>query len=367
MKVIAGSETVEASVQLVATELDRIFDRKISEAQNLGPLLVKLWKLAAARTHGGKYVRPLALIETVSSLEAARPAADHVDPSILQSLAAALELLHFSFLLHDDVIDGDVMRRGLPNLIGEILAECDAGGDPVEPDRALHWARSCAILMGDLLLAEVHQLFARAPLSDEQRRRSLALLDTAITESVAGELIDVGMSDRVVAADLATILEMSRLKTATYSFELPLRLAAVLTDSPPSTEAALAAAGRHLGLAYQLHDDMLSTFGDATKHGKDAFSDLREGKETALIAYARMTSAWHLIEPHFGDAELNEHSAMEVRQILADCGAHRFVSSLIDDEFAAFDEVLSSSDSGLAQPARNSLRELAATLAARTS
>src|SRR5690606_25704904 len=138
--------------------------------------------------------------------------------------------------------------------------------DDANSPNALHWARSNAILMGDLLLSQVHQIFARADLSTPHRHRSLDLLASAIADSVGGELIDVGMSDRIITPGLSTILEMCRLKTATYSFEFPLRLAAVLTDASEATESALASAGRHLGLAYQLHDDLLSTFGDPAEH-----------------------------------------------------------------------------------------------------
>lgn len=359
----------DTAVRLVTAELDEFFARKVIAANAYGREFVTLWELAAERMRGGKFVRPLVLLQTIDALA---PAANDtsgrsIAPTHVQ-IAAALELLHFSFLLHDDIIDGDVLRRGRPNLIGAILAQHSNAATPgSERIDALHWARSCAILMGDFLLSEVHQIFARVELGHHQRVRSLDLLDRAVTESVAGELIDVGLSDGVVAPELGTIIEMCRLKTATYSFELPLRLAAVLTDESPSIENALAAAGRHLGLAYQLHDDVLSTFSDPEEHGKDAFSDLREGKETALIAYARTTSAWASIEPHFGSAELSAGTALEVRRLLADCGAQAFVSSLIADELRGLDELLARESSGLPEGAQRALLALASELAVRTS
>lgn len=358
MSILIAHQSSETPLRLVGAELDIIFGAKTAAAGENTPL-GRLWLLAAARTHGGKYVRPLTFLSTIESLS---PSGEtKPQPATLVRIAAALELLHYSFLLHDDVIDGDTVRRGRPNLIGQLAAE--HGGDP---ERALHWARSCAILMGDLLLSEVHQLIARADLTDTQRTRALDLIDHAVTDSVAGELLDVGMSDRVIQPDLATILDMCRLKTATYSFELPLRLAAALTGAPPETEQALATAGRHLGLAYQLRDDLLSTFSDASAHGKDAFSDLREGKETAVIAYARMTSKWALIEPHFGSVALTEATALKVRGILTECGAHSFVTGLIDDELRAFNDLVATSRD-LPEPTRQSLRGLASALADRTS
>jgi len=76
-------------------------------------------------------------------------------------------------------------------------------------------------------------------------------------------------------------------------------------------------------------------FGDHEVHGKDAFSDLREGKETAIIAYARMTTAWPHIRQHFGSTMLDEHEAVRIREHLRDCGAERFVQGLVTDELAA--------------------------------
>lgn len=357
----------DIAVGLVSAELGSFFTRKVRSARAHHPQFSALWELTAERMRGGKFVRPLVFLRTVETLSsnAESTAGRTLSPSLVQ-IAAAVELLHFSFLLHDDVIDGDMVRRGRPNLIGTILeqhAESPSGDDV----RALHWARSCAILMGDLLLAEVHQIFARAELEGHQRTRLLELLSQAITDSVVGELIDVGLSDGVISPELSTILEMCRLKTATYSFEFPLRLAATLTGASARVEESLARAGRHLGLAYQLHDDVLSIFGDPVQHGKDSFSDLREGKETVLIAYARMTSAWGAIEPHFGSPSLTEESGAAVRRVLSECGALSFVSSLIDDELRALDELLDHESAELPDAAQAALRALATELAARTS
>ena len=91
-----------------------------------------------------------------------------------------------------------------------------------------------------------------------------------------------------------------------------------------------------MGLAFQLQDDLLSVFGDPAHHGKDPNSDLREGKETALMAYARMTGAWARIEPLIGHDDLSERDAATVRAALEECGARRFVEGLVDDSLGAF-------------------------------
>ena len=159
-------------------------------------------------------------------------------------------------------------------------------------------------------------------------------------ESVSGELTDVALSAGHVDAELVDVVEMSRQKTATYSFELPLRSAAILAGLGPDVEDTLGQVGAQLGLAYQLQDDLLSTFGRADEHGKDAFSDLREGKETAIIAIARRTGAWPYIAPHFGAGDLSTADGAKVRSLLSECGAEREVRALIDELAANVRELI---------------------------
>lgn len=340
-------------VDLVSLAIADVFTTRTRAAEAYHPVFAQLWKICGERVAGGKRIRPRLMLDMFSALS------DDALPRAAIEIAAAIELLHTSFLLHDDVFDGDLTRRGAPNLVGLLAHDEQTEPAPPSPQR-LHWARSCGILMGDLLLAEVHQIFARVDVEATVRGRLLDLLAHAITESVIGEQLDIGLEDGTVVTDTATVLEMCRLKTATYTFELPLRAAAILAGADsPATDAALAAAGAHLGLAFQLQDDVLSTFGDPAAHGKDAFSDLREGKETAVIAAARMTSAWPEIEPSFGAGSLTNAEGERLRNVLRDCGAEAFVHGLIDDQMRALHEMLADPASGLPDAARHELVALA--------
>lgn len=352
----------EAAVEIQA-ELGRFFRGRTASAASYGPSFARLWTIAGESVLGGKLVRPLLLVDMFHALRP--PESTDGNSQTLIEVAAAVELLHYAFLMHDDVIDGDVTRRGRPNLVGALLSEVRSDGARGRQGADLHWARTGGILMGDLLLAGVHQLFARARLPHEQRLALLDLLDRTITESVAGEDLDVGLSAGVVAPDLATILDMSAWKTAAYTFELPLRAAAVLAGSDPDAEGAVSTAGRHLGLAFQLQDDLLSTFGDPCRHGKDPFSDLREGKQTAIIAYARQTSAWRAVEASFGRSHLSDGDAAAVRELLAECGARSFVEDLIDRELDACRAVAADPGGRMPLRAREVLLDLIARLEGR--
>ncbi|GAT73989.1 polyprenyl synthetase family protein [Microbacterium hydrocarbonoxydans] len=325
--------TADVRARVSQTLRRQLAERTPSE-HAYGPEFTRLWQLAAEHAAGGKLLRPLLLVETHAGL-AQRGAEDAPDPGVLQ-VAALVEQLHFAFLLHDDVIDGDLRRRGTANLIGVLSGIGSAAAGHVdERGRELHWARSSALLMGDLLLSSALLGFARADLPAGARTRLLALVDHTVTETVAGEHGDVGLADGMIPPDLPAILATTARKTATYSFELPLRCAAILSGASKATETTLGAIGRRVGLAYQLQDDLLSAFGEHSEHGKDPFSDLREGKQTAIIAFARMTSAWPRIATRFGAPDLGPDEGGEMRELLRECGAERFVRRLVDEEFAA--------------------------------
>ena len=307
-------------------------------AEAYGAEFAALWRATADHALGGKLVRPRLLLDIHRALA---PEAGEGATVAAVDVATHIELLHYAFLLHDDVIDGDLTRRKRPNLIGELAA-----GTPSATEQdSLHWARSSAILMGDLLLSAAIMGFARADVPSDTRIRLLDLVEQTVLETVAGEHTDVALSHGIIASDVDTVLNMSVYKTATYSFSLPLRAAALLAGSSASAEQTLTAVGRHLGLAYQLQDDHLCVFGDHRSHGKDAFSDLREGKETAIVAFARTTELWQRIEPRFGSADLSLKDAVEIRDLLRESGAERFVVGLIGDQLDRVYELIADAES----------------------
>lgn len=377
----------EVTAQSVEKVLEDLFSSRILRAQSYHPVFSRLWTITRERFVGGKRIRPALMMDMYFALKDQRNESqnntvirnteltygaqtDSSHPAV--QTAAAIELLHYSFLLHDDVIDGDLMRRGTPNLIG-FLAE-DTNCDPGQLDSAtghdevatLHWARSCGILMGDLLLSEVHQIIARLDVTTPLRIRLLDLISHTITESVSGEQLDVGLSARVLAPEMSTVLEMCRLKTATYTFEFPLRAAAILAGADEKLEALFSLAGVYLGLAFQLQDDVLSTFGNSELHGKDPYSDLREGKETVVIAYARTTSAWDSIAPIFGTGTLTPSEGDQMRELLRSCGAETFVLNLVDEQIIALNELIANHTNEISAPARTVLLNLVSSFKGRS-
>lgn len=362
---MAETELLRRTGVDVGREIEPVIERILSErtdrAEMHGTHFAGLWALASECVRGGKLLRPRLLVGAFDALTASDPV-ERSDRGAVLEVAAALEILHFAFLLHDDLIDDDLMRRGAPNLIGRLASADAAAGAPSADARRLHWARSSALLVGDLMLTIAHQVFARARVPERCRLRMLDLLDATVTETVAGEHCDVGLADGAISPDLGLVLEMTRQKTATYTFELPLRLAAVIAESGPDAEQSLGRVGRHLGIAFQLQDDLLSAFCPSRAHGKDEFSDFREGKETPLIAYARLTPQWPQISRLHGASDFTADSGRALQSLLAESGAREFIEGMAQDQMRAATGILAGRADAIPETAARFLTDVIASL-----
>lgn len=373
-------------------EIDAVLQRIMLRGRNrstaYGPQFSHIWDLANSCLTGGKLLRPRLLMEVFDALtpdqdgirwlkEPSTSSRAEVRRDATLEIAAGIELLHYAFVIHDDLIDEDLTRRGKPNLMGSLLKEMEEPrgtetlGETENPvqnqSKDVHFVRSVGLLVGDLMLSSAHHVFATADLPRSARLRLLDLVDHTVTESCVGELKDVGLSDGVLDPALEATLEMTRLKTATYTFEFPLRAAAILAGASIDIEATLASIGRDLGVAFQLQDDILSAFGDEFVHGKDAYSDFREGKETPLIAFARTTSAWPAIQQRFGADDFKCTDGELLSSLLRECGAEEFVRTMISE---LFERVVTSASSKLAAGSPSLARcivDLAASLEGRAT
>jgi geranylgeranyl diphosphate synthase type II len=308
--------------QVLDRALDRVLAAGLARAEAVGPGQVALWTAVCEATRGGKRFRP-------ALAAAAYDALGGTDEEGVAVLGAALEMLHTAFVIHDDVIDGDDVRRGRPNVIGTYTAGAVADG--ASATAARHLGGTAAILAGDLALAAALRYVALTPADPRTTRRLLDLFDRALHVTAAGELDDVRFGLGTREPSLAESLTMEEQKTSAYSFALPLQAGAVLAGADEATVLRLGEAGRMLGIAFQLLDDLHGVFGDPAVTGKSVLTDLREGKQTPLVAHARTTAAWPGIAVHLGRPDLTERDADVVRGLLEECGSRRFVTELAAD------------------------------------
>ena len=202
---------------------------------------------------GGKRVRPVLTLAFCEALGGHRQSA--------LPLACALELVHTYSLIHDDLpcMDDDELRRGQPT--------CHTV-----------YGEATAVLAGDALQAEAFRLMAQAPeLSGEQRADAVLELARACGGDgmVAGQLMDV---EQIVTNEEELRL-MCGLKTGAM-IQAAAVLGCVAADASGETRERARAYGRHIGLAFQIRDDMLDVTASETELGKPVGSDRSEGKHT---------------------------------------------------------------------------------------
>lgn len=310
--------------------LDRLLESGRARAATTDPHHARLWDALISATEGGKRFRPALLVATHRALGGELDAA-------AAEVGAAVELMHTAFVIHDDVIDGDLVRRGRPNVCGTFRdVALDLG---VAPEPAADYGRTAAILAGDLALAATVRAVATCGAPPPVVDQLLDLFDAALHTTAAGELADVRLSLDAVTATLEESLRMEAQKTSAYSFALPLQAGAVLAGADDETILRLGEAGRDLGVAFQLADDLIGVFGDPRHSGKSATNDLRTGKQTPLLVHATSTPEWPRIAPHVG-RDLGDDELDEVRSLLTSCGSRGFVEDLSEQHLAAARTVL---------------------------
>ncbi|HFC10155.1 MAG TPA: polyprenyl synthetase family protein [Chloroflexi bacterium] len=191
---------------------------------------------------GGKRLRPALVLLTGEMLGA--------DRERLLTLAAAIELLHTATLVHDDLIDGALLRRGIPTLNA-------------------HWSPAATVLTGDFMFARAARLAALAGSVEVMQlfAETLAIIvDGEITQLFDGP----GLADREAYYGRIYAKTASMFVLATVA---PARLSGAGEDAM----AAMRRYGHDLGIAYQIVDDILDFTGDQARLGKPVGSDLRHG------------------------------------------------------------------------------------------
>lgn len=281
-----------------------------------------LWAAFGRATDGGKRFRPALLVSTHRAL-----GGDRADAAL--QVGAALELLHTAFVVQDDVIDGDQVRRGVPNLSGSFAQEARRTGVPAPGAR--RYGDAAGILAGDLGLFAAFRAITRCDAPAPVIDHLLDLVERTVHASAAGELADVRLQLGGDDAELEDTLAVADLKTAVYSFQFPLQAGAILADAPGATVSALEEIGELLGIGFQLFDDLLGVFGDELRTGKSAAGDLREGKRTALLAHAATTTLWPRLAPLVGRPDLDADGARQARELLTASGSRAWTDRLARD------------------------------------
>jgi geranylgeranyl diphosphate synthase, type I len=287
------------------------------------------------------------------------------DPSnpVVIDAAAALEMLHTAALVHDDVIDASAQRHGADTVHVD-YARRHSRNSWIGDER--RFGAGVAILVGDLALIYSDGLMASAP------HAAAAVFDEMRLEVNVGQYLDIlGAAQGVdLPGDTAVqrAKRICRYKTAKYTVERPLHIGAAVAAPSSFDELAppLSRFGLPLGEAFQLRDDLLDAFGDASVTGKPVGDDLREGKPTLLAALTAQRASGAgatLFKTRFGAPDLTDTEVGAMLEVVDSCGAR----AQVEDAIQALVSVASAALSDLPSipQARAALGELVTFVAGR--
>ena len=217
--------------------------------------------LARYAANGGKRHRPLICLLACQAVGG--------DEEQALSAAAAIEHFHTAALIHDDIADDSMLRRGKPCL-------------------HIQEGEGLAINAGDLALSLVTgAVVDDDSLSDAVKLRVLKELVDMTTRTIEGQALDIGWArDKRFDITVDDYVVMAEHKTAFYSGGVPLAVGAIIGGGSEEQIEALRAYGMSTGLAFQIQDDLLNLVGSKEAAEKDFRSDITEGKRTIIAVHA---------------------------------------------------------------------------------
>ena len=253
----ARAPSLDALLELVAEDMNGVNAVILERMQSKVALIPELAGHLIAG--GGKRMRPMLTLAAAQLLD--YPGTHH------HKLAAAVEFIHTATLLHDDVVDRSGTRRGkrTANLI---------------------WGNPASVLVGDFLFSRAFELMV-----EDGSLKVLKILSRASSVIAEGEVEQLTAQRRIDTGE-EQYLSIITAKTAAL-FAAACRVAPVIAEAGEEAELALDTYGKHLGIAFQLTDDVIDYESDATVMGKGVGDDFRDGKMTLplILAYARGSEA----------------------------------------------------------------------------
>lgn len=246
--------TLEDYLEKNAERMDKVINRYF------GDLHGDLFKASAhLLLAGGKRLRPAVVILSADAVK--RGSSDDLLPAAL-----ALELTHNFTLIHDDIMDGDVTRRGVPTV-------------------HTVWGEPTAILAGDVLYAKAFEFICLSDAADIAKVRATTMLARTCTDICDGQSMDITFGTREDVSELE-YLEMVSKKTGVL-YGAAAAIGGILAGANPVQADALYQFGVNSGIAFQIQDDLIDLYASSEKSGKDQASDIREGKQTLIAIKAR--------------------------------------------------------------------------------
>ena len=269
---------------------------------------------------GGKRLRPFLVLKSCKLVEGRE---EDAIPT-----AAALELLHTFTLIHDDIMDQDEKRRGVPTV-------------------HTRWGVAIAIVAGDLLFAKVYETITNYTNTKHVTpKRILQVLKEISEATIAlceGQTRDMMFENNETVSE-EEYLEMIKGKTAAL-FETSARCGGILGGATKSQVEHLGEFGRYSGIAFQVIDDVLALTADEKVLKKPVGNDIREGKRTLIVVYAlekASKSQRKTILETLGNKDASPRSIQETIELIDSLGAIDYAKEVAEKSIERAKEALTS-------------------------
>ena len=245
--------------------------------------------------NGGKRLRPYMLIRSCQILGGRS--------SNAMIAASAVEMVHNFTLVHDDIMDNDEMRHGVPTVHKKF-------GMPI------------AILAGDVLFSKAFQIISESKLSPNANTHLISRLAKACVDVCEGQLLDIKMADEKRIPTEREYITMIGKKTAAL-FDVSCAMGAICATNKSKDISNLSAFGRNLGIAFQITDDLIGVMGNPKVTKKPVGNDLREGKKSLPILMAIKLAKGNekkIILKAFGNSKISKSDLNKAVEIIRSLG-----------------------------------------------
>jgi len=221
----------------------------------------------------GKLIRGILAVSSYSALNG-------TEQKKILSVGAAIELLHAGFLMHDDVMDGDILRRGAPS-IHVSYRDLFIKNGLQKPEKN---GESFAVCLGNIAYFLSFDLIASSGFDPQTVNRLIKIFNREAVATGIGQMDDIYTGACGIFPDTETILNIYRMKTARYTFALPLTMGAVCAGLSDNIIEKIVEPAEWIGMVFQMRDDELNLLSESLQTGKSIGSDIAEGKKTVIIS-----------------------------------------------------------------------------------
>ena len=302
---------------------------------------------------GGKRIRPVMMITAFSAVDSKRKIEDAVRTSL------SLELIHNASLIHDDIMDNADTRRGKQafHKIFHDYAEKNHSDAIMDYD---NYGESMGILGGDYVYNLAYRAIHNDGFSPDVTLRAAQEFNIGFLKIVQGVIFESDLMGRNNVTE-EEYIEMIKGKTAAL-FEKSARLGAILAEGSVSQIENLGNFALNVGIAFQLVDDVIGTFGDPKKTGKPVDSDIKEGKKTILVIKSFENASVEqqsTLSRILGNSKATATDVEKIREIMRQTGALSYAQKLAEELFQLSKSFLENLEPPLKPPYKDYLIDIA--------